>query len=82
VRAISKLNTNLVGSYLFSHRTGRLCTIREVDIDRLVHFIHTGSPEEAACLAVHYLGEKQVRAVLAHRDNTTGKLSYLELKIE
>ena len=91
VRAPSKLNSRHAGPYLFDSNVGRLCTIRgltdgneihEVDIERIVPYIHTGTREEAELIAGQDLGEKQVRSVLAYRGNTKGKRADLEFQIE
>jgi hypothetical protein len=91
VRAPSKLTSRLAGPFLLDKCIGRLCTIRgltdgneahEVDIERIVPFVHYGTPTEAAKIAGQDLGEKQVRAILGHRGNPKGKRGDLEFKVE
>ena len=74
-RAPSKLHSRLAGPFIFTAQLGRLCTINgltdhaethEVDIERLVPFVHQGSADDAATIAGYDLGENQVSRILLH----------------
>ena len=88
-RPDSKLSDRLAGPYQVKNRQGNLMTLQDLtcertlerDVERLVPFLHPGTPEDMLRLAAEDLSESEVDSILNHRGNFK-KRSSLEFQVQ